>query len=160
MIAMDFAASRPERVQALVLCDTAPVIGTASLWNDRIQRLRANGMLSMADAILSRWFAPSFMKGSPAAYRGYYNMLTRTPVEGYTGTCEAIRDADLTAAAKSIETRTLVLCGTEDVSTPPEVAQNVIRLIPDADFQKIPGAGHLTCVEQPNEVATQIERFL
>ena len=31
MIALDFAANWPERVHAMVLCDTAPIIGTADL---------------------------------------------------------------------------------------------------------------------------------
>jgi 3-oxoadipate enol-lactonase len=160
MIALDFAGICPERVHALVLCDSAPKIGTADLWNDRINTLRARGMESMAEAILSRWFAPSFKEHSLASYRGYYNMLTRTPVEGYTGTCEAIRDADFTEVTRTITTRSLVLCGSEDVSTPPGLAREMAALLPNAEFQEIAGAGHLTCIEQPDDVAAQIERFL
>jgi 3-oxoadipate enol-lactonase len=160
MIALDFAASWPGRVQALVLCDTAPVIGTADLWNDRINKLRAEGMQSMAEAILARWFAPTFKEKSPADYQGYYNMLTRMPVEGYTGTCEALRDADLTQATRTIKAHTLILCGTEDVSTPPGLVRGLAELIPDAKFQEIHGAGHSTCIEQPDAVAEQIEQFL
>ena len=160
MIALDFAANWPERVQALVLCDTAPVIGTADMWNDRINRLRADGMHSMAEAILARWFAPTFKEKLPAAYQGYYNMVTRMPVEGYTGTCEALRDADLTEATRTIEVHTLILCGTEDVSTPPELVRGLVELMPDAEFQEIPAAGHSTCIEQPDVVAERIGRFL
>ncbi len=160
MIALDFAACWPDRVHSMTLCDTAPVIGTADFWNDRINRLRENGMQSMAAAILARWFAPGFKEKSPAAYQGYYHMLTRMPVEGYTGTCEAIRDADLTEAAKTVEAPTLILCGTEDVSTPPGLVQGLTELMPNAEFQEIPGAGHSICIEQPDAVAAQIKRFL
>jgi 3-oxoadipate enol-lactonase len=160
MIALDFAASWPELVHSMVLCDTAPVIGTADLWDDRIDKLRENGMQSMAEAILARWFAPTFKERSPAAYQGYYNMLTRMPVEGYTGTCEAIRDADLTEATTTIGVRTLILCGTEDVSTPPDLVRGLVDLMANAKFQEIPGAGHSSCIEQPDAVAKQIERFL
>jgi len=160
MVALDFAASWPARVHSMVLCDTAPVIGTADLWNDRINRLREDGMGSMAEAILTRWFSPAFKENSPAAYQGYYNMLTRMPVEGYTGTCEAIRDADLTESTRTIEAHTLILCGTEDVSTPPDLVRGLVELMPNAEFQEIPGAGHSTCIEQPDLVAEQIKRFL
>ena len=160
MIAMDFTASWPELVHSMVLCDTAPVIGSADLWNDRINKLRQNGMQSMAEAILARWFSPTFREKSPAAYQGCYNMLTRMPVEGYTGTCEAIRDADLTEAAGTIGARSLILCGTEDVSTPPDLVRDLAALMPNAQFHEIPGAGHSTCIEQPDAVAKQIERFL
>ena len=160
MIALDFAGGWPERVHSMALCDTAPVIGTADLWNDRIKKLREHGMGSMAEAILARWFTPSFKEKSPAVYQGYYNMLTRMPVEGYTGTCEALRDADLTEAARTIKAHTLILCGTEDVSTPPDLVRGLAELMPNADFREIPGAGHSTCIEQPDLVAEQIERFL
>lgn len=160
MIALDFAGCWPERVHSMVLCDTAPVIGTTDLWNDRIKKLRGDGMESMAETILARWFAPTFKEKSPAAYQGYNNMLTRTPVEGYTGTCEAIRDADLTEAARTIEVQTLILCGTEDASTPPDVVRELVKLMPNAEFHEIPGAGHSTCIEQPDLVAERIKRFL
>jgi len=159
MIAMDFATNWPERVYSMVLCDTAPVIGTADMWNDRINRLRDQGMHSMAEAILARWFAPTFKERSPAVYQGCYNMLTRMPVDGYTGTCEALRDADLTKSTKAIETHTLILCGTEDVSTPPDLVRGLAELMPNAEFREIPDAGHSTCVEQPDLVAEQIEQF-
>jgi 3-oxoadipate enol-lactonase len=160
MIALDFAASWPERVLSMVLCDTAPVIGTADLWNERIHKLREHGMEFMAEAILARWFAPTFKERFPAAYQGYYNMLTRMPIEGYTGTCEAIRDADLTEASRTIEAHSLILCGTEDVSTPPDIVRGLAELMPNAEFREIPGAGHSICIEQPDAVAKQIERFL
>jgi 3-oxoadipate enol-lactonase len=160
MIALDFAATWPERVHSMVLCDTAPVIGTADLWNNRINKLRESGMSSMAEAILARWFAPMFKEKSPAAYQGYYNMLTRMPVEGYTGTCESIRDADLTEAARMVNARTLILCGTEDISTPPDLVRGLMKFMPNAEFHEIPGAGHSICIEQPDVVAEHIKRFL
>ena len=76
------------------------------------------------------------------------------------GACEALRDADLTEATKTIKARTIILCGTEDVSTPPHLVRGLVELMPDAEFQEIPGAGHSTCIEQPDLVAEQIKRFL
>jgi len=160
MIALDFAATWPERVQSLVLCDTAPKIGTAVLWNERITNLRQNGMVALSDMILSRWFASSFARQNPAAYSGYANMLTRMPIAGYTGTCEAIRDADLTETTKTIAAPTLVLCGAEDMATPPALVSGLCELMPHATYQKIPNAGHLPCIEQPDIMAQHIAQFL
>jgi 3-oxoadipate enol-lactonase len=160
MIAQDFAAAWPDRVHKLVLCDTAAKIGTAEMWNGRIHTLRAEGMEALADAILSRWFAPRFRRQNPVAYQGYRHMLTRTPVTGYIGTCEAIRDADLTEATRTIQAPTLVLCGAEDSATPPELVQELAALIPNARYQEIPNVGHLACVEQPEDTAVAIIKFL
>ncbi len=160
MITLDFAAAWPERVVALVLSDTAPQIGTADLWNERIAGLRQHGMAAMSETILSRWFTPSYIKREPAAYRGYANMLARMPVEGYTGTCEAIRDADMREAAQRIAAPTLVLCGKEDLATPPDLVRGLCTLIPQSDFQEIPDAAHLPCVEQPGAMAAHMTHFL
>lgn len=160
MIALDFAATWPQRVQKLVLCDTAAVIGTAEYWDERINTLRNHGMEYLSETILQRWFEPSFAERSPAAFRGYHNMLTRTPLEGYTGTCEAIRDADLTESTRTINIPSLVLCGSEDMATPPNIVRSLLGLLPDVSYAEIPGAGHLICIEQPDATAVQIDSFL
>lgn len=160
MIAMDFAASHPDRVSRLVLCDTAPKIGTAEMWNERIGALRAHGMDHLGDAILSRWFAPSFIQNQPDAARGYYHMLTRTPVDGYTGTCEAIRDVDLWPSVAQIQAPTLILCGAEDLATTPDGAARLATAIPNANYHIIDDAAHLPCIEQPAILASLIDSFL
>lgn len=160
MIAMDFAAANPQQVAALVLCDTYPKIGTAEMWNDRINTLRVHGMAALSDTIVARWFAPGYQMQYPAAYRGYGNMLLRMPVEGYAGTCEAIRDADLTDIVGTIQTRTLILCGASDVSTPPVLVRELATMMPDAHYVEVENAGHLPCIENPAAVTTAIHPFL
>ena len=160
MIAMDYAAQYPERVKALVLCDTLPKIGTTEMWNERIRNVQEYGIAHIADAILARWFPPSFREQHPAEYRGYYNMLTRPPVAGYTGTCMALRDADLTEAARTIQQPALVLCGSEDGSTPPQLVSGLTAILPNARYHEIAGAGHLPCIETPLAMTVAIQEFL
>jgi 3-oxoadipate enol-lactonase len=160
MIALDFAYMYPERVKALVLCDTAAKIGTAEMWNERIALLQQHGIEHLANSIIARWFAPSFQQQNPAAYHGYRNMLTRMPIDGYIGACAAIRDADLTAQPSTIQAKSLVLCGAEDVSTQPDLVQGLANTLPDKHFRLIEGAGHLPCIEQPQLVANIIREFL
>lgn len=159
MVAIDFTAEWPDRVSSLVLCDTGAKIGSAELWQERADTLRRHGMAYLSDAILSRWFAPVYIEENPAVYRGYSNMLTRMPVEGYAGTCEALRDGNLISAAKTIAARTLVLCGAEDLATPPEFVRGLCDLIPQAKYREISGAAHLPCVEQPEKTAALIAEF-
>lgn len=160
MIALDYAARNPQRVPALVLSDTAAQIGTAAYWNERIDAIEANGMDHLAPTILSRWFAPDFAARRPADYQGYFNMLTRMPVVGYTGTCAAVRDADLRQQAATLQAKTLVLCGAEDSATPPDLVRGLADTLPDARFEVIEKAGHLPCIEQPEAMAAEIDRFL
>ena len=160
LIALDFTAIYPQRVRALILSDTAAKIGTAEYWNERIQNIRERGLAAMLDAILLRWFAPDFQERRPAAYQGYANLLRRTDLEGYLACCAAIRDADLRDIVPGILCPTLVLCGSEDASTPPELVRELADGLENSRFQLIPGAGHTPPVEQPQAMAGAIFDFL
>jgi 3-oxoadipate enol-lactonase len=160
VIAQQLAVEYPDRVRALVLCDTGARIGTAASWEERIATVKANGLTVLATPSMERWFSAEFRRQNSVAVRGYANMVTRTAVDGYVGTCCALRDADLTKAVASIAKPTLVLCGDQDIATPPDMARELADIIPDARMFLIAGAGHISCVEQPAVMATQIMQFL
>ncbi|HSH41870.1 MAG TPA: 3-oxoadipate enol-lactonase [Arenicellales bacterium] len=159
MIALELAAARPELVRALVLCDTGHRIGTAELWNGRIAAIREHGMDAVADGALERWFSESFRSARAAETALWRNMLLRTPVEAYTATCAAIRDADLTDSAGAVRVPALCLCGSEDQSTPPELMRELAALLADGRYREIAGAGHLPTVECADEVALRMSAF-
>lgn len=160
MMALDFGMRYGGRTAGLVLCDTAAKIGTREYWDERVENLRKGGIEPIADGVLERWFSPQFIEGEPAAYNGYRNMLTRTPLEGYIGVCEAIRDADLRGGAAEMETPTLVLCGAEDRATMPEVVRGLAELLPNGRFELIEGAGHIPSIERPAAVVEAIGGYL
>lgn len=160
MIGQGLAAARPELVRGLVLCDTAHQIRPQSMWDQRIEAVRERGIEALADPILERWFSESYRVEHAEELIGWRHMLVRTPVEGYIGTCAAIRDADLTEAAQSVAVPTLCVCGTEDGATPPELVRSLADLIPGGRFQLIDGAGHLPCVEAPDTLADMMMNFM
>jgi len=159
LIAQGLVAKRPDLVRGLVLCDTAPKVGTAEMWNTRIAAVEEGGVASIADTIIQRWFTPAFQNPENAAFAGYRNMLARTSAEGYAGTCAAIRDADLTAAASQISVPTLCLAGDHDMTTTPALVEAMARLIPGAQFEVITDAGHLPCIEKPDDIARHLTHF-
>lgn len=159
LIAQGLYASRPELVSGLILCDTAHRIGTAEAWAERIAAIEQGGIASISEAILERWFTKVFRESDPAALAGWRAMLTRTPLEGYLGTCAAIRDADFTEAAGKIAVPTLCVVGEEDGATPPELMRQTADLIPGARYEVIAGAGHLPCIERPAELSELILDF-
>jgi 3-oxoadipate enol-lactonase len=159
MIAMGLASPRPDLVRALILSDTAHKIGTRDMWDARIAAVRQGGMSAIAEAILQRWFSAQFRADNPVDLTGYRNMLTRTPLEGYVGTCASLRDADLTEVASRLAVPVLCLAGAEDQSTPPDLVRSLAALLPNARFDMIPDAGHLPCLEQPDIMARHISAF-
>lgn len=160
LIAQGIAAARPDLVSALVLMDTAHKIGTAEMWNARIDTVTAKGIGSMADAILERWFTPAYRSSDNADFVGYAAMLTRTTVDGYAGTCAALRDADLTDSTSALAVPTLCIVGDQDGSTPPDLVRSTADLIAGARFEIVADAGHLPCIEQPAVTAALIGGFL
>ena len=140
--------------------DTAHKIGTSESWNTRIAAVEQNGIGSIVDAVMERWFTPAFRRPENNAYAGYCNMLTRQPVEGYIAACEAIRDADLTEAAKRIAVPTICIVGDQDGSTPPDLVLATAKLIPGARYEVIPDCAHIPCVEQPEALTAIIRAFL
>ncbi|SDR48404.1 3-oxoadipate enol-lactonase [Pseudovibrio sp. Tun.PSC04-5.I4] len=160
MIAMGLHAARPDLVGSLILCDTAPKIGDPQIWQERINAISQGGIDVVADAVMARWFSAGFQKTKPSALMGYRNMLTRTPVDGYIRTCEAIRDADLTSYASQIDVPVLCVVGEEDNSTPPELVEAMARLIPNARFEKVARSGHLPCIEQPEYLAHLVRQAI
>jgi pimeloyl-ACP methyl ester carboxylesterase len=117
------------------------------------------GLSAIADAVLERWFTEGYRRAQPAMLAVWRNMLVQTPATGYTGTCTALRDADLTDAARAIKVPTLCLCGDQDGATPPDLVRSLAALVPGARFSSIADAGHLPGIEQPQRVADLILEF-
>ena len=105
LIAQAFALNYPKRVLALVLCDTGARIGSIESWRQRIEIVRTGGLQALESPTMERWFSPTFRARRPADIRGYSNMLLQTSVEGYIGTCCALRDADFRAPPAHLAAR-------------------------------------------------------
>jgi 3-oxoadipate enol-lactonase len=135
VVAMCIAANA--EVDRLALACTKPSFPPPEQWADRAARVRAEGMSSIADAVLARWF----VQEPPAWAR---EMLLACDREGYARCCEALRDADLSADLDRILAPTLVVGGSED----PTVTPRDLDALPGSHLV-IPGGAHLVTAEQP-----------
>ncbi|MBH0236479.1 3-oxoadipate enol-lactonase [Methylobrevis albus] len=158
LIGQVVASRRPDLVRALVLSNTAAKLGTAESWRARIDAVTGGGLESIADAVMERWFAPTFRAGPDLAL--WRAMLTRTPPAGYVAACAALAGADQTAATQELRLPVLVIAGSEDGASPAAVVKATADLIPGAAFHEIAGAGHLPPVETPDAWAALVAPFL
>lgn len=158
MMAQMLAAEFPGHINRVVLSNTAARMGTPQMWEDRITAVQSAGLDDIADAILDRWLAP---KQRDAAQVGAWrNMLTRTSPDGYAGCCAALANADLTAQSARITCPALVIGGSEDGASPPDIVRNLAHSIPGAAYEEISGVGHLPMIEAPDIFAPLIHAFL
>lgn len=158
MIGQGLAAKRPDLVKALVLSNTAAKMGDAAMWAARMQVVSEQGLAAHSDAIMERWFAPAFRASDEcAAWRA---MVERTPAAGYLGCCAAIKAADLGDTTRTLDLPVLGIAGDADGASPPDVVEATTRMIAGARFHVIEGAGHLPCVEKPDDYAAILNPFL
>ncbi|MCW1933617.1 3-oxoadipate enol-lactonase [Pararhodobacter zhoushanensis] len=158
LIAQGLAVKRLDLVRAVVLSNTAAKIGTAGMWQQRIEAIKAEGLDSIADATLERWFARSFRQ-TPQAL-ACRERLVSTPVEGYCGCAAAIAGTDFYTPTSGLRLPLLAISGSEDGSTPPDLVRETADLVPGSRFALIRGAGHLPCVDQPQAYAETLTQFL
>lgn len=158
MIAQGLAVKRMDLVRAMVISNTAAKIGTREMWDTRIEAARQGGIEALADAVMERWFSKTFRSTAELAL--WRNMLTRQPDEGYIGCSAAISGTDMMTPTSGLTLPTLAIAGSEDGSTPPDLVRETAKLIKGSRFHLIRDAGHLPCVEKPEEYAETLITFL
>lgn len=158
LTAQALASARPDLVKAAVLSNTASRMGSAEMWQARMQAITEGGLEAISEAVMQRWFPARFRETSEA--RLWRNMLMRTPQEGYIGCCAALAGADLRAATAALRLPVLGISGSEDGACTPAETAATIATIPGARCEVIDGAGHLPCVDAPEDYAHLLTAFL
>lgn len=87
-------------------------------------------------------------------------MLISQPVEGYAACAAAIGGTDFLTPTSGLRLPCLGIAGTEDGSTPADLVRETVNLIPGSRLALIRRAGHLPCVEAPEEYARHLKEFL
>src|SRR5579863_7366032 len=159
MIGMWLGIHAPDRLQRLVLCNTAARIGTKEIWNARIATVRKDGMKQVAAAVVERWFTPEFRASCGDAVAKAQRMLENTPPEGYASCCAAVRDMDQSNEVVGIKTPTLVVYGASDPVIPLSESQFLSDRIPESHKVEL-AAAHLSNVEQPAAFTQAVSDFL
>jgi 3-oxoadipate enol-lactonase len=159
MIGMWLGANAPERISRLVLCSTAAKIGTAEVWNARIEAIRKDGMKAVAGAVIERWLTPEFRAGNRGSAAGALRMLENSPPEGYMACCAAIRDADLRESISAIRAPTLVIMGAKDPATPPADGHFLAEHIPGARYVEV-DSSHIANLEAAGPFTAALSSFL
>lgn len=160
IIAQYLAIHHAERIERLILSNTAPKVGSEEGWNTRIETVKKDEIASIADNIMKVWFSENFRNNRKNELLGYKMMVSNINLEGYIQACEALKINDLTNEIGEIIVPTLCFAGTEDGSTPPAQVKAMADLIPNSIYVLIEGVGHIPCVEVPELTAKHILVFV
>lgn len=148
-----------QRLDKLVLANTAAKIGVPEIWNARIELILREGLGPVVPGTLDRWFTGPFHAANPAIVAATAAMIHSTDVSAYAACCAAIRDADFRANLGSIAVPTLAIAGCFDPVTSPQDGRYLADTIPGASYVELPAA-HLSNCESASAFNAALGRFL
>lgn len=151
------AAHHPQRVQTLTLLCTAAQFAPAQPWLDRAAAVRADGVASIAESVVGRWFTPELAERDPELVARHVAMVAGTSDEGYAACCEALSRWDGRADLARIAAPTLVIAAEQDGPTPPSALRAIADGVAGAQFHVLSPGAHLANVEQAGAVTRMIE---
>ncbi|MFZ4580003.1 MAG: alpha/beta fold hydrolase [Myxococcota bacterium] len=160
-VAFAFLRRYASRVRSLTLVNTKADADTAegkTGRTDTAHRILARGMAPLADGMISKLLAS---RATPELHDGVRAMFLATPPETAAADALAMRDRpDSTPDLAAIAVPTLVIHGEHDALMPAAGAHAMAHRIPNARFVVIPGAGHLSPLEQPEAVNAVLGLFM
>jgi 3-oxoadipate enol-lactonase len=162
MVGQYLGLEQPQRFRSLILSSTSSRVPAEArpLWDERVKNAREKGMASQVPVALQRWLAQSTRDSKPAVVARMTGYMMATPVEGFVGWCQAIRDLNVTDRLKGIRLPTRVIVGEADPGTPPAAAEAIHREIAGSDLVVVPGLSHMLHVEEPETFNRHVLEFL
>ena len=149
----------PDRLNRLILANTAARIGSREMWEQRIETVKAIGMEALSAAALERWFTPAFRNNHRSEMERMRGMIAATDPQGYAACCAVLREADLRADATRVQAASLVITGTHDPATSPADGHTLHTAIQHSNYVEL-NASHMSAWECGDEFAGAVVEHL
>jgi pimeloyl-ACP methyl ester carboxylesterase len=154
----------PERFLAAVLCDTRSEPDTSEARVRRfegVKTVKREGSALFADTFVKAVFAPESFTRKPDAVAMIHRIIEATPPLSLAGTLLALASrTDTTPSLGKIRIPTLILVGEHDAVTPVDASRSMHELIAGSELHVIPGAGHMSNLENPEAFNEKLTAFL
>ena len=167
-VALEVVRRVPERVTALALMDTGhqplaggepgerEVAGRMAL----VEKSRRQGMRAMGWEWMQGMVYPSRLSDAVLVNAILDMIASKTPELYAAQTRALINRPEATSLLPKIRCPTLVLCGREDVWSPPKRHEEMCELIPGSTLTVVPYCGHMSTMEQPTAVSDALRTWL
>lgn len=161
-IAQYVAIGSPGLVRALVLVSTSPVHpeATRHRFLDRAARAERDGMASVIDVTVPRWFSTPFALAHPEEVEATEATVRAADPAQFARASRANAARDCVAGLGSIDCPVLFVGGLDDPADPMRSVSIYQRELRDLTVELQPAASHLVPVEAPEWFAGALLRFL
>ena len=162
-IAFEILRQAPERIARLALLDTSARADAAEQTAMRRAQMTLASQGRLAEVVEQQF--PRLVQRARRAdveLRQLFDLMAQeVGAAGFIRQQTAILGrADSRATLGSIRCPTLVLVGEGDELTPPELAAEIAAGIPGARLTTVPQCGHMSTLEQPDEVTRALLEWL
>lgn len=161
--AMSFARRYPGKLAGLILADTkaAPDDAAAREGRDKsISAVRADGPAAVGESLLAKLLSEQSKQSKPVLEFAK-GIATRQSESAIVAALHALRDRpDASPGLDAVTVPTLVIVGEHDAVTPPLMAVRIASKVRGSELIHIPGAGHLSNLENPDEFNRAVIGFL
>jgi pimeloyl-ACP methyl ester carboxylesterase len=148
-----FYRTYADRVKGLVLADTRAQPDTPEGKDGRFQMAQIayiQGPAAIADLMIPKLLSPAAIQTKPALVRQVRSMIEGNQISGIAGDLMAMAERpDSVPLLREIVCPTQIIVGELDLATPLRDSKLMADQIPGARLTTIPGAAHLSNLEQP-----------
>jgi pimeloyl-ACP methyl ester carboxylesterase len=153
-----------DRIRALVLQDTRAGADNEEARQNRAllaEKVLKQGSAVAAEAFLPKLLGETTQRERPDVVARVRSTILATPPRGIADALAGLASrADSSTTLREIRVPTLIVCGAEDVLTPPAESEAMQRAIAGSRLEIIPRAGHLANLENPEPFNTTLLGFL
>lgn len=160
-VAQAFGGLYASRASGIALIDTTPWYGEDAprTWRERAANARSKGLGGMIDFQTTRWFGDQFRSAHPELLKTVAEVFLANDLDCYAASCEMLGDADLRPYLKSLRVPVAIVVGEEDYATPVAASLQLHDAIKQSTLTVIPGGRHLTPLECPEQIASELRRL-
>lgn len=161
-VAFEIMRQAPERVAALVLMDTSarPDTPEGKAQREELISLAETDLEAVTERLLPRLSHPDMMN-LPTVRGVVQSMAVSLGKDVFIRQQRAIMSRpDSRPTLAKISCPTLVVCGRDDLITPPAMSEEIVAGIRNAELRIIEQCGHLSTLDQPEEVSAVLVAWI
>ena len=162
-IIVEFHRLFPQRVKSMIICASTPTAETTDSKNKRLllaETIQQTGMLEYTQKDIHKYINLNLVGEGTEVYQHLFSMMAATSAQGAIASHKGRAERrDNYQHLKNIEVPSLVIAGEKDFFFRLKDVKAVADQIPAAQFEVIPGSGHLPNMEKPDIFNALLKEF-
>lgn len=160
-VALGTAIRYPTALDRLILIGCGTGFGAAGeAFDVMAAKVAAGGMGEIVDLALRRIFTEDYLIEHPEEVEQRTEVLLRIDPDSFIVACRALRAVDYASSAGAVRNPTLIVTGSEDQATPPQLGLKLAEMMTSAEFHLLPGLAHAPQLQDPAALLNILGPFL